>query len=87
MKKKAPKHNKLKELQERYEFTLGNHLRLTNHISELEQKLKTQTEDAQLQKDFIIAKTQLISALSWAMKTCSSIAWSDKAVSFGQKRT
>ena len=55
-----------------------------NANSNLLAKLNAKSEDQSRSSQALQARTELIKALSWAMKTCSSIAWSDRKV-FGQK--
>ena len=55
-----------------------------NANSDLFAKLNAKAEDQSRSSQALQARTELIKALSWAMKTCSSIAWSDRKV-FGQK--
>lgn len=53
---------------------------LRRQVEELHTKLSDKGEDQLRSRDALTARTDLIKALSWAMKTCSSIAWSDRKV-------
>ena len=65
--------------------------RLNEHISFQEARTESRLRDANLKAEsrlseiikddaeHLKARTELIKALSWAMKACSSVAWSEKA--------
>ena len=53
-------------------------------VLDLQDKLAKKQIDQSRSSEALVARTELIKALGWAMKTCSSIAWSDRTV-YGQK--
>ena len=47
--------------------------------TQLSRQLAEKQIDPSIEREHLQARTEMIKALSWAMKTCSSIAWSDRS--------
>ena len=54
-------------------------LNLTAQNALLSKELAEKSIDPRIEREHLQARTEMVKALSWAMKTCSSIAWSDRS--------
>lgn len=73
-----------RELAENYRLLQDALADRKREVYVLQDKLAAKQVDSLRSSEALIARTELVKALSWAMKTCSSIAWSDRTV-YGSK--
>ena len=83
---KLTKAAEIKQLKAHLAAEIESKAHLLTRVYAYEQAIKNVKEETELQREFIRVKTELISAMGWAMKACSSIAWSDKPAAFGKPR-
>jgi len=66
--------------------TLSYLTTLRLEVSKLQEQLKEKSQLSNMTRDHLMARTELIKAMGWAMKTCSSALWSDRKSSWMDER-